>query len=59
MNLSKKQTHRHKEQTCGCQGGVEVGWIGNLGLVDANYYVQNGYTAKSHCIAQVTIFNIQ
>ena len=21
MNLSKKQTHRHTEQTCGCQGG--------------------------------------
>ena len=25
MNLSakQKQTHRHKEQTCGCQGGRE------------------------------------
>ena len=25
MNLSteKKQTHRHREQTCGCQGGGE------------------------------------
>ena len=21
MNLSTKQTHRHREQTCGCQGG--------------------------------------
>ena len=21
MNLSMKQTHRHREQTCGCQGG--------------------------------------
>ena len=20
----------------------ELGWIGNLGLVDANYYIQNG-----------------
>ena len=24
MNLSTKQTHRHREQTCGCQGG----WAG-------------------------------
>ena len=22
MNLSTKQTHWHREQTCGCQGGV-------------------------------------
>ena len=41
MNLStkQKQTHRHREQTCGCQGGVGGGWIGNLGLTDANYYI--------------------
>ena len=43
MNLSMKQkhTHRHSEQTCGCQGGGEVGgeWIGSLGLADANYYM--------------------
>ena len=27
MNLSmkKKQTHRHREQTCGCQGGGRDG----------------------------------
>ena len=46
MNLSTKwkQTHRHREQTCGCQGVVEVeeGWIGSLGLADANYYIENG-----------------
>ena len=33
----QKQTHRHREQTCGCQG-VREGWIGSLGLADANYY---------------------
>ena len=42
MNLStkKKQIHRHREQTYGCQGRGEegVGWMGSLGLVDANYY---------------------
>ena len=40
MNLSKKwkQTHRHREQTCGWQGGGQVRecWIGSLGLADAN-----------------------
>ena len=40
MNLSteKKQTHRLEEQTCGCQG-EGVGWTGNLGLVNINYYI--------------------
>ena len=43
MNLSTKQreTHRHRGQTCGCQGevGVGKGRIGSLGLADANYYI--------------------
>ena len=43
MNLSmkQKQTHRQREQTCGYKGGGKVGkgWIGNLGLVDENYYI--------------------
>ena len=45
MNLiiKQKQTHRHREQICGCQeggrGGVGEGWTGSLGLADANYYI--------------------
>ena len=45
MNISMKQkpTHRHREQTCGCQagggGGVEEGRIGSVGLADANSYI--------------------
>ena len=43
MNLStkQKQTHGHREQTCGCQrvAGEGEGWNGSLGLVDANYYI--------------------
>ena len=35
--MKQKQTHRHREQTCGCQVGGE-GRIGCLGLADANYY---------------------
>ena len=44
QSTKQKQTHRHREQTCGCQGGGEKGegWTGSLGLVDANYYIQNG-----------------
>ena len=35
MNLStkQKQTHRHRQQTCGCQGGVAWGREG-LGVWD-------------------------
>ena len=40
-STKQKQTQRHGEQTCSCQGGRRegVGWSGNLGLVDANYYI--------------------
>ena len=41
--MKQKQTHRHREQTCGCQeGGVGEEWRGKFGLADANYYIQNG-----------------
>ena len=37
-SFHRKENHGHGEQTCGCQvGGEGVGWIGNLGLIDANY----------------------
>ena len=42
MNLGTKQkwTYRHRDQTCGCQGKrAGGGQTGNLGLVDANYYI--------------------
>lgn len=46
INSSTKQikTHRHREQICSCQGGERTreGQSGSLGLVDANYYIQNG-----------------
>ena len=37
----KKQTHRLREQTYGCQGGggVGKGWIGSLRLADTNCYI--------------------
>ena len=43
MNLSakQKQTHRHRNQTCGCQGEERGGerWTESLDLVDASYYI--------------------
>ena len=37
--------------------GVGEEKIGSLELVDANYYIQNGWTTRSYCIAQGTIIN--
>ena len=41
LSTKQKQTHRHREQTCGCQGEgmVGKGWIESLGLAYANYYI--------------------
>ena len=43
MNLSteQKQTHGHRQQTCGCQGGGREGegWTETLGLVGGHYYI--------------------
>ena len=62
MNPStkQKQTCRHREQTCGCQGrgGWGEGWIGSLGLADANYLYTEWINNKVYCIAQGTISNI-
>ena len=42
VNLSRKekQSHRHREQTCGYQGGKGIGegWIESLGVADAITY---------------------
>ena len=42
LSIKQKQTHSHREQIYGCQSRVVAeGWIGSLGLVDANYYTQD------------------
>ena len=35
--------------------GLQVGWMGSLGLVDANYDIWNGWAMKCYCIAQGTV----
>ena len=42
LSTKQKQTHRHREQTYGCQGragGGRNGMTESLGLVDVNYYI--------------------
>ena len=40
ISMKQKQTHRYREQACGCQGWrVEEGRIGSWGLAGANYYI--------------------
>ena len=43
LYMKHKQTHRHREQTCGCQEGGRREWDG-LGVKEynANYYIWNG-----------------
>ena len=38
LSMEQKQTHRHREQVCGCKG-VREERIGTLGLADTNYYL--------------------
>ena len=56
FSMKQKQTHRHREQTYGCQegGGEGKGWTGSLGLADGkllyiewrNYQVLQYSTGK-------------
>ena len=55
--MKQKQTHGHREQICGCQGGG-AGERMVEEVAGANDYIQNGQTTRSNCIAQGIIFNI-
>ena len=55
MNLSMKQTHRHREQIYGCQGG---GMAWEFGISRNKLLYIEWITTRSYCIAQGTIFNI-
>ena len=45
IHLFMKQTHRPRKQTYGYQrgkcGGVAMGYIRSLGLLDTHYYIKN------------------
>ena len=44
LSAKHKQAHRHRDQTCGCQGEEEgqKGWTWRSRLADANSYMWNG-----------------
>ena len=47
INLSRKQTHRHRKQTCGCQGegGMGDNSIGSFVLADSIYRMDKQQSA--------------
>ena len=56
-NLKYDTENRFEVAKWGWGGGVE-GQTGNMGLIDAKCYRQNGWTTRPYCIAQATIFSI-
>ena len=61
MNLStkQKQTHRHREQTCGHQGmadGVGGGMEWESGISKCKLLYIEWINTRSYCIARGTIF---
>ena len=55
--MYQKQTHRHREQTCGCQReGTRKGWIGSLRLAAASYYIYLEWiTTRSYSISPIAL----
>ena len=49
VSMERKQTHRHREQICDCQGGEGV--EDRVEVWDASCYTQSTST-RSYCIAQ-------
>ena len=57
--IKQKQTHRHRDQTCGCLGEM-VGEMDGLefGISRCKLLYVEWINKKSYCIAQGPIFNI-
>ena len=57
MNLSmgKKIMDLENRLVVASGEGEGVGWIGSLGLIDANYCFCNGLTMRSCCVALGTM----
>ena len=62
ISTKQEQTHRHREQTCGCQGGrirgIRGGMCWEFGVSRCKLLHVEWITTRSYCIARGTIFNI-
>ena len=58
-SMKQKQTYRHREQICGCQGetGVAGDGLREFGISRCKLLCIEWKTTWSYCIAQGTIFN--
>ena len=57
--IYKTETNTQTQKTQFPWGrGMGKGMMGNFGLADANYYIQNGLKTRSYYIAQEIIFTI-
>ena len=57
MNLSteKKIMDLENRPVIAKGEGEGVGWMGSLGLIDANYCLWNGLAMRSYCVALGTM----
>ena len=55
MNLSTEKKIMDLENRLVVAKGEGVGWIGSLGLIDANYCLWNGLAMRSCCVALGTM----
>ena len=51
MNLSTEKKIMENRLVLAKGKGEGVGWIGNLGLIDANSYLWNGRAMRSFCVS--------
>ena len=57
MNLSTEKKIMDLENRLVVGEGEGVGWIGNLGLMDASYCFWNGLAMRSCCVVLKTMSN--
>ena len=58
LSTEKKITDLENRLVVAWGEGKEVGWIGRVGLTDANYCLWNGLTMRSCCVAPRTMSRI-
>ena len=55
FSIEKKIIDLENRLVVAQEEGEGVGWLGSLGLIDANYCFWNGLTMRSCCVALITM----